>query len=97
MTKEVLSIRINKEDKEKFISFCNEVGMDMSTAIGLFIKASLAERKIPFEIKCRVPNETTQNAIKEANIMLETKNFKRHRNTKEFLKSLSECSPHKRG
>lgn len=46
-----IQVRIDEKQKNAFESFCNNVGMNMSTAINLFITASLNEKKIPFEIK----------------------------------------------
>ena len=46
-----LNIRVNKDDKEHFKNFCYSIGMDVTTAINLFIKAVLREKRIPFEIK----------------------------------------------
>ena len=51
MEQVTLSVRVKKEDKEEFKIFCQNMGMDISTAINLFIKAVIREKKIPFEIK----------------------------------------------
>ena len=45
-----ISVRIDKENKLAFDKFCDDVGMNTSTAISLFIKAVLRENRIPFEI-----------------------------------------------
>ncbi len=45
-----ISVRIDKENKQAFDKFCNDVGMNTSTAISLFIKAVLRNNCIPFEI-----------------------------------------------
>ena len=50
-----LSVRVDANDKKKFEQFCDEVGMNVSTAINMFIKVVLREQKIPFEI--RLPDE----------------------------------------
>ena len=51
MNQAILSIRVNKDDKEKFENFCENTGMNISTAINMFIKTVIKEQKIPFEIK----------------------------------------------
>ena len=51
MNQAILSIRVNKEDKEKFENFCENTGMNISTAINMFIKTVIKEQKIPFEIR----------------------------------------------
>lgn len=45
-----VSFRINKELKEDFEDFCDSVGLSMSAAIILFIKAAVREQRIPFEV-----------------------------------------------
>ena len=43
-----LSVRVDEADKRRFDAFCHQVGMTPSTAVDLFIKATLRENKIPF-------------------------------------------------
>ena len=46
-----LTINTDEKTAENFYTFCEELGLDMSTAITLFMKACLREQKIPFELK----------------------------------------------
>ena len=50
MAQAVLSIRMDEQTKKEFARFCEELGMSVSTAVNLFARQSLRERKIPFEI-----------------------------------------------
>jgi DNA-damage-inducible protein J len=45
-----LNIRIDKDLKKQAEAFFGELGLNMTTAINIFIRQSLRERKIPFEI-----------------------------------------------
>ena len=45
-----INVRIEPEAKLQFEDFCRQIGMSMSTAINVFIKAALREKKIPFEL-----------------------------------------------
>ena len=45
-----INVRVAPEEKLRFEDFCNKIGMSMSTAINVFIKAALREKKIPFEL-----------------------------------------------
>ena len=45
-----ISARIDEYDKKHFDMFCDAVGINTSTAINMFVKAVLRERRIPFEI-----------------------------------------------
>lgn len=50
MAQATITARIDENDKSMFDSFCNAVGINTSTAINMFVKAVIRERKIPFEI-----------------------------------------------
>jgi DNA-damage-inducible protein J len=45
-----INVRVDARDKQLFDNFCAAVGMNMSTAINMFMKATLREQKIPFEL-----------------------------------------------
>ena len=45
-----LTINTDEKTAENFYAFCEELGLDMSTAITLFMKACLREKRIPFEL-----------------------------------------------
>ena len=46
-----ITTRVNSNDKAAFDAFCESVGITASSAINLFIKATLREGEIPFKIK----------------------------------------------
>lgn len=48
----IITARIDDSDKKAFDEFCKSVGMSASTAINMFIKATLRANKIPFNIGC---------------------------------------------
>ncbi|MCL1859610.1 MAG: type II toxin-antitoxin system RelB/DinJ family antitoxin [Oscillospiraceae bacterium] len=50
MAQSTLSIRIDENLKKDFDIMCNNFGMNISTAITIFAKKVVTERKIPFEI-----------------------------------------------
>jgi DNA-damage-inducible protein J len=45
-----LNIRIDKELKQQAELFFSELGLNMTTAINIFVRQSLRQGKIPFEI-----------------------------------------------
>lgn len=49
-----VNIRMDEELKKQFDEFCSDVGMNMTTAICIFAKTVVRERKIPFEISAGV-------------------------------------------
>ena len=48
-----VNIRMDKELKKQFETFCNDVGMSMTTAFTIFAKKVVREQRIPFEISAR--------------------------------------------
>lgn len=45
-----VNIRMDENLKKDFDKFCEDVGMSMTTAICIFVKKTVKEQKIPFEI-----------------------------------------------
>jgi len=50
MAQTTLSIRMDETLKKQFDSLCSDFGMNVSTAVTIFAKAIVRERRIPFEI-----------------------------------------------
>jgi DNA-damage-inducible protein J len=46
-----VTIRIDEKVKRRFEEFCSDVGINMSVAVNMFIRASLKEQRIPFQIE----------------------------------------------
>lgn len=58
-----LNICTDKDIKEQVDAIFSELGLTMTTAINMFLRTTIREHGIPFELKLDVPNETT--AIEE--------------------------------
>ena len=63
-----LNVRVDANDKKNFEQFCNTVGMNVSTAINIFIKAVLREQKLPFEVKASDYDQMIYEKLKEAEL-----------------------------
>lgn len=61
-----ISIRMDSELKNQAEALFSELGMNMSTAFNIFVRQSLREGGIPFEISLNTPNKTTAAAMREA-------------------------------
>lgn len=48
-----VQVRIEEELKEEAIKLFNELGLDLSTAIRLFLKKCVEDKKLPFKLKVR--------------------------------------------
>ena len=86
MNQSILSVRVNAEDKKSFEKFCNDTGMNVSTAINMFIKAVLRDNRLPFEIKTVSSDEDIYEALKEAEEEME--NSTKRYTEEEGLKSM---------
>jgi len=56
MAHAIVNVRVDTDVKRGIEEFCEEVGMNVSTAVNLFFKAVLSQRKIPFEIAAPKPD-----------------------------------------
>ena len=65
MTTATLNIRTDKYVKEQAEQIFNELGLNMTTAINMFLKSTIREQGIPFSLKLDVPNDVTKAAIEE--------------------------------
>jgi addiction module antitoxin, RelB/DinJ family len=50
MAQTTMSIRMDENLKKQFEMLCNDFGMNATTAMTVFAKAVVRERRIPFEI-----------------------------------------------
>lgn len=60
-----LNIRTNKEIKEQAEQIFSDLGLNMTTAVNMFLRSTIRENGIPFDLKLEVPNEVTTAAIEE--------------------------------
>lgn len=60
-----LNIRTDKDVKDQAELIFNELGLNMTTAINMFLRTTIREHGIPFSLKLDVPNEVTAAAIEE--------------------------------
>ncbi len=61
-----ITIRVEDKVKKESSDIFKEVGMDMSTAINVFLKQVIRSNGIPFPVSADVPNATTLKAIRDA-------------------------------
>ena len=68
-----VTIRVEEETKRQFDTFCDNVGMNMTTALTMFIKSVLRTRELPFPVTDAINRPTRQmilargkEALKEA-------------------------------
>ena len=60
-----LNIRTDKAVKDQAEAIFNKLGFNMTTAVNMFLRATIRENGIPFDLRLDVPNEATASAIEE--------------------------------
>lgn len=66
MAKANMTLRIEPELKNDASVLFKSLGMDLSTATGIFYRQALRCHGLPFEVKLEEPNATTYKAIEKA-------------------------------
>ncbi len=69
MEKTSMTIRTDKEVKQQASEIFDALGMDMTTAVNVFLRQAIRYKGFPFELKVDVPNEETLEAIQEVQQM----------------------------
>lgn len=69
-----LNIRTDKDVKLAAEKIFEELGLNMTTAVNIFLRQTIRENGIPFELKLNTPNEATAAAIEEGRKLARDKN-----------------------
>lgn len=83
MSQTLVNIRMDEDLKKKFDYVCNELGMNMTTAITIFAKKMCREHRIPFDVSYDpFYSENNINALNES--------IKQLNNGKVVIKTIEE-------
>ena len=63
-----LNVRIDAELKKQSEQIFNELGLNMSTALTVFLRQTVRSNGIPFELRLNIPNDETLAAIEDVNL-----------------------------
>jgi DNA-damage-inducible protein J len=85
-----LSIRMERELKEQAERLFSEHGMNMTTALNVFVRQSVRQGKIPFEITLSRPNAETVAALQEIADMRSGKIPKQTTSVADFIKEMDD-------
>ena len=87
MAKVSTNITLDPELKAAAQALLCEMGMDLSTAVTIFLKQMIRERAIPFTISLAAPNNETREALSEYHMMCENKAaYKRYTSFADVVK-----------
>ena len=88
-TMNTISARIDSKLKTQAETLFDQLGMNMSTAITVFLKQVVRLREIPFEIALDTPNDESVAAMTEANEIASGKRkAKSYKNASEMIKDI---------
>ena len=83
-----ISIRMDSDLKIQADKLFNELGMNLSTAFNIFVRQSLLEGRIPFNISLNQPNAETLEALQEAERIARDPNVKSYSDLNELFSDL---------
>ena len=66
MAQVTMSVRMDEDVKRLFDAYCAEMGMNASTAVNIFAKAVIRERRSPFTVGVDVFGPALDEADREA-------------------------------
>ena len=82
------SVRMDGDVKKQCEMLFKELGMNLTTAINVFLRQSLRTGGFPFDVTLGTPNANTIAAIQEAERLSCDLNAKRYSNVEEALREL---------
>lgn len=89
MSKVPTNISIDADTKIKAQALLAEFGMDLSTAVNIFLKQMVYEGSFPFAITRDIPNKVTCDAINEAQEMRRSpQKYKRYSDVDSMLEDI---------
>ena len=83
-----ISIRMDSDVKAQADALFGELGMNLTTAINIFVRQALREGRIPFEISINQPNRETIAAMLEAERIAKDPSVKGYTNMDELSADL---------
>ncbi|MBQ4599816.1 MAG: type II toxin-antitoxin system RelB/DinJ family antitoxin [Clostridia bacterium] len=89
MAKVSTNISIDAETKTKAQTLLADFGMDLSTAVNIFLKQMIYEGAFPFAITREVPNKLTLDAMREAQDMFRSpEKYKKYDNVDTMMEDI---------
>ena len=82
------SVRMDSEIKKQCEALYGELGMNLTTAINVFLRQSLRVGGLPFEVRLDQPNKDTIAAMLEAERIAKDSTVKHYSDVEEALREL---------
>lgn len=86
-----INVRVDTDLKREAEALFSDLGLNMSTAITMFLKNAVNNNGIPFEVKRPLPNAVTRAALAESEEMIKNPgSYKRYSSFDELLNELAD-------
>ena len=85
-----ICIRVDTELKSQAEALFSELGMNLTTAVTVFLRQAVRESRIPFEIKWDRPNRETAAAMRDALRIAQDPEVKSYEDPKELFRELTD-------
>ena len=84
-----MSIRIDSDVKAKAQALFSALGIDMTTAINIFLRQAIQHQGIPFNVTLTKPNQETLDAMSEVvDMKIHPEKYKGYTDVDEMMKEL---------
>lgn len=84
-----ITCNIDEETKDAANAILNRLGLDMTTAINVYLRKIIAVNGLPFDLTLK-PNAETLAAMRESEQIAYDPNVKGYKSIEEFMRSLEE-------
>lgn len=86
-----ISVRMDEDIKKQADALFADLGLNLSSAITVFVKQAIREQAIPFTISRNTPNEETQAAIEEVQQLKKDPNRKTYGSFRAFMEEMGDA------
>ena len=84
------TVRMDSDIKKQCEAIYGELGINLTTAINVFLRQSLRAGGFPFDVRLDQPNKETMAAMLEAVLIARDPSVKRYSDVEEALRALKE-------
>ena len=84
-----INFQVDTEVKNQSEAIFSQLGLNLSTALNIFLRQAIRVGGFPFEVRLEQPNSDTVEAIKESEILLQDPAAKRYADVENALKDLN--------
>lgn len=83
-----LNIRTDADIKASAERIFEQLGLNMSTAVNIFLRQAIRQGGLPFEVKLDIPNEITAAAIREGRDIIKDGKVQGYKNMDDLRAAL---------